>query len=408
MPDSVIICVVALALSLASVASAQTSSTRGALFPDGHRNANQSVDLTASVVSALEGSSVAGIAPEVNTAVAYSGRRNRLTLEASAAVFVRRDANYFMSSGVDFNMTRRTTLHAQGGASVAPYFTLTPFAGGPSGGFTDVTPQDSRFAVLPGQIRSTGAGASMTTRLTDRVTATIGTSLRRTASSDGAVVFGENGATSQFGRGLGRRAHLHIGYAYRTGYYRTATVPRTVRDHDLDVGMGWAWRHSRSRQTTIEGAAGPTRIDLEGRLRYLVTGSVNLSRQLNKTWSATATYRRGMESITALGHAPFSNAVSATVTGHIKDPLRFDLTAGRSVGQIGFEAVDNRYDTYSASARLAFAVRPGLAVYGEYFHYGFSFGNDVILPDRYARHIDRRGPRVGLTFAMPLARRGTL
>jgi hypothetical protein len=323
-------------------------------------------------------------------------------------MFVRRDPNYFMSSAANFAMTRRTTLQAQGAMTIAPYFTLTPFAGEPGQAPSELGPQDSRFAVLPGRIRSTGMGAGMTTRLTERVTATASASIRRTASSDGATAFGEDSASSQLGRRLGRHGHIHLGYTYRSGSYETATTPRLMRDHDLETGMGWAWRHSASRQTSVGGAVGPTRVDVEGRRRYLATGSLYLSHQINKTWSATAAYRRGMESTSAFGHAPFSSAVNVSVKGHLTERFRLDVAGTRSIGQVGFDAADNAYDTYSATARLAFSVRPGLALYGEYFHYGFTFGNDVALPDRYARHIDRQGPRIGLTFEMPLARRGTL
>jgi hypothetical protein len=387
-------------ISAAGIASAQT------LFPEAHRATSQSLDVSGSALSSLDGGG--WTVPEVNTAIAYSKRLERLTFDVGAATVARRDAHYTVTSGIALKPSRRVTFSSQAGLTVAPYFAYTPFSDTPATGFPALAPEDSRYVALRARMHSSAVGANAMVALGERALLTIGSTVRRTASSDGTLAFGETGATSQLRRQLARHTDLRVGYAYRDGSHRTQADNRSMRTHDVEVGIDRTWRRSPSRHTAVSGTVGPTMIDYDGQTFYRVAGRGDVSHQLSKTWSTGLAYQRGLESMTTTGHASFADALSGRLTGRLHDRLRFDLTAGGSMGHVGFEAGDTRTSRYSASSRLAFSLRSGMALYAEYFVYGLRFGTDVPLPDSHERVVNRRGPRVGFTFAIPLARRGAL
>jgi hypothetical protein len=259
-------------------------------------------------------------------------------------------------------------------------------------------------------ITTYGAGTELTRTLGRRASVAVSYEARRSERLLVGEHNREQSAVLQFARSAGRDTSFRAFYTFRLGAQRTMDgFRRRVVSHDAQFGIGHQWRHSAARRTVLSLAAGPTLRDEPSLLQTGETGetgrlvsavgSISISHDLSRSWTAAISYRRG---------AGFSGGVvpsnAATVDVHGTAGRRVDLavSAGYTDGEIGLNTLDNRYATSFGSAAIQVALTRIVAVHGQYFVYRYDFGTVTSLAAGLSPRVNREAVRVGVTLWLPI------
>jgi hypothetical protein len=274
---------------------------------------------------------------------------------------------------------------------------------------------------------SSDTSTDLTRRLGRRswvvLNASIGRSERR--------IVGESGHQRELGvrvgRSLGQNQAVQTGYAVRQGRQRFRQAGRTIESHDFQAGIDRQWRHSARRQTAFTFEGGPSlvherpfavqdvtarpELEIESpapeppaeprdrRALSQVAATVAMSHDVTDRWTIRSSYRRGT-SLRQLGL--FVNVATLDIRGAVGHRLDLVVSGGYSDGEIGVITGDERYETWSAVARLRVAISRSLALYGQYSSYHYDFSGQITRPVASPAQLKRRGLGVGLTVSLPL------
>lgn len=209
---------------------------------------------------------------------------------------------------------------------------------------------------------------------------------------------------------LSTNASLNLGYGYRTAM-ATGSERRPRELHDLNIGVDYSRALSFSRRTSVRFGTGSSitvseRLnvsDSDPRARFNLLGNVGLTHELGRTWTAYATYRRGLNFREGFDEPFLTDAVSTGLAGFITQRLDLSFMAGWSYATQNVGR-SNSYDAFVASAHARYALGRYLALFARYVYYRYDFGDDIPLDPGLVPSLDRRGVRVGLTTSIPLIR----
>jgi opacity protein-like surface antigen len=211
--------------------------------------------------------------------------------------------------------------------------------------------------------------------------------------------FQEIGAT--YRQGITTNAALRTGYAFETG---TGAVPgETLRYHDIDLGLDYRRALSQSRNTLVAFSTGSTVLVEETRRSYRLLVDASLLRLMGRSWSSSVGYHRGLEYVAALSDVLATDGVTATVAGFVNPALQTAFAASASNGYIGARHGD-RLTTYSASARMQYALSRRLALDAQYVYYFYEFAAAVAPPPGLQQTMERQSVRAGITVLLPVLR----
>jgi hypothetical protein len=177
-----------------------------------------------------------------------------------------------------------------------------------------------------------------------------------------------------------------------------------TESHDIDLGIDYHRSLSFSRNTTISFGSGSSALTGQQRTVYVITGQTTLAHSIGRTWSATASYRRGLDLLDGFAGPALSSTASANVGGSLSRRIAFSSRAAVSKGQIGLTGEDRGYLTASATAGLDVTLGRRAAFDAQYFYYRQRFGSGVTLMPALSNGMDRQGVRVGFTLRAPLLR----
>jgi hypothetical protein len=178
----------------------------------------------------------------------------------------------------------------------------------------------------------------------------------------------------------------------------------TVMD-DLDIGVAYNRPISRTRRTTIGFSVGSAAVQSAGNRAQRAVGDATLNHQMGRTWNANITYQRGVRLVQGLDGPVFAGSVAVNLHGSLSRRLDVHANAAYTNGELGIVTTrTNDFDTYTASARLRYALTRLLAVYGEYVAYQYVFSDSANLPVGFPNNVHRAGIRAGLTMWVPLYR----
>jgi hypothetical protein len=199
---------------------------------------------------------------------------------------------------------------------------------------------------------------------------------------------------------------------YRSGEFGYGN-DGTTTELGVDFGVNYSRALSGTRRATLRFNFGASGADypeaVTGQVgfgrQYLAVGDVGVGYQFGRSWMARANYRRGLEYVVDLPTPVFADSVSAAVDGLLS--RRVDVTAsmGYSRGESLLARSNLSFDTYTASARVRYALTRTLATYGEYLYYFYSFHQSTPLETGFLSGLERSGVRVGLTLFVPAMRR---
>jgi hypothetical protein len=225
-------------------------------------------------------------------------------------------------------------------------------------------------------------------------------------------------AGGQFRRRFTESLAWRLGYGYRTGTYGFAEA-RTVRSHDIDIGVDYGKALSFSRRTRFTFSTGSTIVSSTGRpvaadpssdttTRFRFLGNAALTHEIGRTWHLQGVVDHSVEYWPAFFQPVIRTSASAGAGGLLGRRAQLDFRTAYSDGQVGFDTSNSNFDTFGGSADFHYALTRNFAASLGWFYYRYDFGRSVLLPPGVASQMNRQGIHVGLTVWAPLtnSRRG--
>ena len=313
------------------------------------------------------------------------------------------------SGGVSLaaDLGAKTSIQASQGFTYQPYYQLN-FLNVLAPATSSIPTRDSDAALTTRESIGFVGNFGLTRHFTARSSFTVGYSYRRTQFSASSERFLWQIAHAKFSHNLTRYAALRLGYGYGQGQNGIGVTKPTV-NHDLDIGVDYSRALSFSRKTTLTFGSGTTIIrqqDVSGQngSYYRANGDANLTREIGRTWSAVATYHRGVQFIEGFADPLYADSVLLHVGGLLNRRVSVSLSGDYSKGTLGVGTVDHGYSTSSAGSEVRVALNRTLAAYAQYFYYRYGFDNGVALPGGLPSALGRQGLRVGISGWLPLHR----
>ena len=240
-----------------------------------------------------------------------------------------------------------------------------------------------------------------------RATVSVSGSTQRTAFTDEPENrLRSDSASGRFVYHVSRDIGLVAGYAMQRGQYDIGPSAAQAQSfNNIELGLDYDHALSLTRRTTVGFASGMTSVrDAHGASEYRLIADARLSREIGRTWHATAAYHRGASLVAGFNQPVFADAVQMGLTGALSQRLMFAASAGASEGQLTQTLQPNPVRNYLGSARLQYALTRLLALSGEYDYYYDHFDRSEGVPAGLGQHLVRRSVRIGLTFWLPLYR----
>ena len=422
--------------ALAAAVPAHAQSTRPerpyrGLFANGVEDPQQSLEASGSVGAGFDNNVVAdalGLDPgsaELNSNVkggvgqasgslGYTLNLDSITIGATGATTLHYyptlgsevTRRYFADLGVSVQATRDISVNVA--ASYMPYSLSSLYPYDSLTGRGGMVPPDLDLASSLQHYFTYTGGVDYDRRLTRRVSfdANYTFQLRDESVYTGQYVRqgAGGGLTFEVSRGLDLRA----GYRYDDVDYGTG---RRIRNHLIDAGVDYNRALSFSRRTTLSFNTGTTATSSPDsgaeETEFRVVGGAELNHEIGRTWSASLGYSRDVHLDAAWGDIVSSDGVVATLSGLINRRVDFQSSARVSGGAIGLStADDNRYESYSGSASLGYALTRHVNLSLSYLYYRHRFDQGVVLPPDFANTFNRHSVRASVSVWAPLFQRG--
>lgn len=332
---------------------------------------------------------------------------------------------YHGDISTDVRLTRATTLHAEQSVSYLPTYS---FAMASTEGVEfdqassatadpDVVDPDMELFGLTATRAATAVSVSQ--RFGRNTSLQAGYRFRSRAvngldSNPGGKVL-DYRASSGFVRFLHERrltshASLDLGYGVSASTRQSGTGdPRLVQN--VLAGLRYSRALSFSRRTSVSFSSGSAIVTKDNlntpaqqtATRVRLIGSAALVHELGRTWTAEASYHRGLVFLDGFGDFFFTDRLRTGVGGLVTRRLSFSAAATFALATLDRPGL-NRHDTKAATAQATYALSRFFGLFARYIYYKYDFGADVPLPGGVPRNLDRQGIRVGISTSIPLIR----
>ena len=309
-----------------------------------------------------------------------------------------------------FQIARGTTISAGETANRSPYYNIGAFPGIGNYSGTDLSRPYIPSLATGGQTTGT-YGFSVATRVAHAIDQR--NSIQATYNMRGTGVTGIQSRSVMHEVG-GRYSHLinrtvgyHLGYSFGNAHF--GGVSPTVL-HNIDVGIDLQKSLSLTRRTTFSFTTGTTFIKatpvnstvaVGATKEFNVLGHASLTHYIGQTWSAAATYDRGVQMLDAVLVPYFVDGLTAAIGGNLgqRSTLAFS-TSWISGAPLGLNS-STKDRALIESAWFQRSLGRRLTAYAQYTLYGQRFTptglSAIDLPQRF----NRNTARVGLTLVFP-------
>ena len=204
-------------------------------------------------------------------------------------------------------------------------------------------------------------------------------------------------------------AALRLGYMYREGSYSTAL--RAV-EHNLEIGMTYVRPLSATRRWTVGFTLGPTAAtvpfvaadtrEVTGSY-FRFVGDAWTDYQINRSWSARATYHRGLNYLETLAAPVYSDSALVETSGFLSRTVDLRVSASYATGNgLSQNAVAAQFATYATDARVRVALSRNFAVHVQGLFYDYRFDPTLVVVPGMQGHLRRSGVAGGFTMWMPV------
>jgi hypothetical protein len=240
---------------------------------------------------------------------------------------------------------------------------------------------------------------------TDRISLNAGYSYHQYFSSTSMTAGDSRTSTAAAGLAyqIARGIHVRIGYGTTSAYYGDSTDPVKYGGLIMDGGLVFDRAVSLTRRTSVSFATGLTGArDEAGATHYYVTGRATLTYEIGRSWTAAMNYRRGVDFNQSFGQPIVMDTVSAGIGGELNRRIQVGAGVAGSWGSIGISEAAGRYDSYSATSNLRFALTRELGVSVLYAYRHYFIDDERSLPIGMQPSTDRQSIRATLDIWFPL------
>jgi hypothetical protein len=192
---------------------------------------------------------------------------------------------------------------------------------------------------------------------------------------------------------------VHLGYARDEMRQRRLGDGRFMNEV-FDVGIDFARALPIAQRTSLSLSTETSAMrENEGQRHYRLNGALELQHGFKRTWQAVAGAYRATEFLPGFAAPLFSDRARAGVSGYLSKRFILHGNVFGQQSQIGWQG--DRFMTYSADARLTFAMTRHVGVFGQYvrYYYQLPLEADAIVP---LPQLSRQTYVIGIQTWVPL------
>ena len=209
--------------------------------------------------------------------------------------------------------------------------------------------------------------------------------------------------SANFNMGLDKGLSLNLGYGFTDADYGSAA--NHVHGQSINAGVNYNKALSLSRRTSLSFNTGTTGVGDGSQMHWVVTGTINLNREIGRTWSAGIGYARNVNFIEGFTGPVLSDSAAGHFGGMINRKLQFSSGLGMSMGAVGLGLPNNNFRSYFGNAGLRFGLTQSLALSLNYTYSRYTFETGVELLPGLIGHTNRQSVMVSLNLWEPLFHR---
>jgi hypothetical protein len=348
---------------------------------------------------------------QVGGSLNYSFTGERGSLEAGAGASLRYypslDDKYFDTYNANVSgewvATIKPRLVLNQSVGYQPFTFMSDLAGpqfvGPTTGvpvIEPLVPPDVDFIPISSQYFVYDGGADLDVPVTRRTTITTGYSYHVADRTERRTwrQYGSLGTTFALNRDLS----MHVMYRYTEAHYPT----RIVRTHSPNVGLDFHHALSLTRRTSLTFGVGTEGYVVRDRTNFRLTGNVDVTHEIGRSWSATGSYQRGTYFSDTVDEPIFGDSGSLSLSGLISRRIQFDAGAHATIGNSGFSQQQNRFDSYRGTVTLSTALNRYMNIGLDYAYYRYNIGQAINLEEGLPNIVNRQSIRAHLSFWAPI------
>lgn len=269
-----------------------------------------------------------------------------------------RATRYYERVQVVSRFKPRTTFRLGGGATYSPYYALSVAADPegeegalavPAGGQEPVISVRENLR-LDGQIE-------LTHRPSPRSEVAVHYAIADTRFLKEDFALATHRAGLRYSRGLTEHARLQLGYVYHQWRYAGVEAP-TLRGHDVRVGVGYNRTLPFSPRTRFGFDFGSVGAQQPGSIRFDLSGTAFLARQLGRDWLTAASYSRGFD-VRAGFVEPlyyFFDTAALSLGGTVARRAAVRVVGSYSRGRFTAGVREDRFRSWSGTAGISVGV----------------------------------------------------
>jgi len=316
--------------------------------------------------------------------------------------------NYGFAGGFNADVGRTTTIVANQAVSYSPSYlyalfgdgSTTPIPGAPIAGAAD-------YKAASFQSYTYATSASLTHSFSPRASLTVDGGSRRTdfvgnVAGVGNMQWGGGGV--QYRYSVSRDIVVSVGYSRWTS---SNSLLRTT-ENDPASGVGFTKVLSATRRTTFGLNLGPTLARAElpiggqwatQRAHVRLVGDAFFQREIGRTWTARAAYRRALTYVEGLAGPVYADNAGVTMSGFVNRRTDMLFTAAYVTGEMASQAASPaRFTTYTGDVRLRLGLSRNVAAVVEGLFYDYRFDPRLIILPGVPSQFTRAGVRAGFTL----------
>jgi len=321
--------------------------------------------------------------------------------------------SHYAGAGFSGELTRRTSLALNSGATYAPSDLYALFAHTSAPTLGDIVSPPSEYAAGNQRNYAYVLTARLSHQLSTRAAVSFASNYRYTQfvqhlpnRPDRRLYDGSGSYTYTLDKNL----KLRLGYTYTSAYYTSVQRPT---EQSIAAGVEYSRPLSRTRRTQLGFTVGPVLVTepqfatvvQRAADHYRLVGDAFLDHAIGRTWHARASYHRGLGYIDNVSAPVYMDAATVQAAGFLNRRVDVLVNAAYATGDVASGITAAEVQSYTGDARVRFGLTANFAAYVEGLYYQYAFDPSLVLAPGLAHHLKRSGVRGGVTLWLPVRSR---
>jgi hypothetical protein len=271
---------------------------------------------------------------------------------------------------------------------------------------------DEEIGIDPERVVSSTMNVGLTQRMTSHADFALSYVHGQSQSPSGLRDFSTNGTRAGVNVAVAKGLGVQLGYGRMTGVYGVNSSAPRFQNDTIDVGLNFNRALSLTRRMTMSFGTGLSGVKPEGaNQHYRLIGHLDINRELGRTWTISAGYRRNVSMYYTFRQPVASDSLGTTLGGLINRRVNAYAEAVAGRGMVGFgmpssTALGSRdYRAWIVATGLGFGLKRTLSLSLDYSYNHYSFGQAVQLPSALLQRLDRQSVRANINLWVPLLSR---